>query len=151
MSLPKPLAAMILALGTAAGADSVTDAHGAHDAYLAAINANDLTAFLQTVTDDIVFVAPNSLPMRGKAEVGPWVGGYFQAVRTEWDKQTLEFVVKDGWAYELYAYEVTDTPHGSSESVSDAGHGINIYRMGEDGVWRVARDIWASSRALPTE
>lgn len=57
-------------------------ARKAHKAYLAAINSNDLDRFLVTVTDDIVFIAPNSPVIEGKAQVAPWVGGYFEAVET---------------------------------------------------------------------
>ena len=52
----------------------------------------------------------------------------------------------DGWAFERYTYHVTDTPRDGSAAYSDTGSGINIYRLGEDGVWRVARDVWATNR-----
>lgn len=123
-------------------------AHMARDTYLAAINSNDLDAFLATVTDDIVFIAPNSPVMEGKSEVGPWVGGYFNAVETLWNKTSVEFVVAGNWAFERYTYTVVDTPHGGGESHTDSGNGINIYRLGGDGVWLVARDAWATDRPL---
>ena len=101
---------------------------------------------MSTVTDDIVFIAPNSPAMQGKATVGPWVGGYFEAMETSWEKTTLEFVVGDGWAFERYAYKVTDTPRAGGDPYSDTGNGVNIYRREDDGVWRVARDIWATDQ-----
>jgi ketosteroid isomerase-like protein len=124
-------------------------AHRAHDAYLAAINSNDLDTFLNTVTDDIVFIAPNSPVMVGKAEVGPWVGGYFGAFETTWEKTSVEFVVSGDWAFERYTYKAVDTPRGGGEAYTDTGNGINIYRLGADGVWRVARDAWATNQPLP--
>lgn len=123
-------------------------AHRAHDRYLAAINANDLDVFLATVTDDIVFIAPNSPVMIGKAEVGPWVRGYFEAVQTAWQKTSVEFVVTGDWAFERYIYTAVDTPHDGGAPYIDTGNGINIYRAGTDGVWRVARDVWATDRSL---
>jgi len=120
--------------------------HRAHDRYLAAINANDLDAFLATVTDDIVFVAPNTPMMVGMSEVEPWVRGYFEAVETAWDKTSIEIVVTDGWAFERYSYLAVDTPHEGGRPSVDTGNGINIYRVGTDGVWRVARDAWATNR-----
>ena len=144
------LGACALSLISIAGAwaDGAEDAaRRAHDAYLAAINANDLERFLETVTDDIVFIAPNAPLMAGRTEVAPWVAGYFEAIETAWEKTSLEFVVAGDWAFEVYAYSVVDTPRDGSAPYSDEGHGINIYRKGEDGVWRVARDIWATSRA----
>jgi uncharacterized protein (TIGR02246 family) len=140
--------ATVAALSNAAIADGAQEAavHAAHDRYLAAINANDPDAFLATVTDDIVFIAPNSPVMAGKAEVEPWVRGYFEAVETSWEKTSLEIVVAGDWAFERYAYKATDTPHGGGEPLIDTGNGINIYRVGDDGLWRVARDAWATNQ-----
>lgn len=124
-------------------------AQQAHDAYLDAINSNDLETFLTTVTDDIVFIAPNSDAIVGKAQVGPWVGGYFEAFDTKWQKTSLEFVVSGDWAFERYSYKVIDTARDGGEAYTDTGNGINIYRLGSDGIWRVARDAWATSQPLP--
>ena len=48
-------------------------------------------------------------------------------------------------------YSVQDLmiPHGGGAAYTDSGNGINIYRKGEDGVWRVARDAWATDRPAP--
>jgi hypothetical protein len=35
--------------------------------------------------------------------------------------------------------------------VTDTGDGINIYRRGDDGVWRVARDGWSSDQPRAAE
>lgn len=138
--------ASIVAAGPALAETPMEAAQKAHEAYLAAINANDLDMFLATVTDDIVFIAPNAPAMEGKGVVGPWVGGYFEAVETAWEKTTVEFVVSGDWAFERYRYQVTDTPRGGGEAYQDTGNGINIYRRGDDGVWRVARDAWATDQ-----
>jgi ketosteroid isomerase-like protein len=146
------LVAATVAMAFTSAAFAVTSqeeaAHKAHDAYLAAINANDLDAFLETVTDDIVFIAPNAPVIEGKAEVGAWVGGYFEAVQTSWEKTSVEFVVTGDWAFERYTYTVVDTLRAGGETYTDTGNGINIYRLGEDGIWRVARDAWATSTPL---
>lgn len=125
-------------------------AHIAHEKYLAAINANDPVALLATVTDDIVFIAPNSPVMVGKAEVGPWVRSYFDAVETSWEKTSVEFVVAGNWAFQRYTYKSVDLPRGGGETHVDTGNGINIYRLGSDAVWRVARDAWASDGFMTT-
>ena len=123
-------------------------AREAKSAYLAAINSNDLDTFLAAVTEDIVMLPPNAPPMTGKTEVGPWVQGYFDAVRTSWQKETIEFVVSDGWAFELYSYTALDTPISGGASYSESGNGINIYKQRDDGIWLVARDVWAPSSSM---
>lgn len=119
--------------------------HHAHEAYLTSINSNDVARFLTTVTDDIVFLPPNSEPIAGKEAVGAWVAGYFEAIQTVWTKTTVELVVADGLAYEWYRYHVVDTPRDGGEPATDTGNGVNIYRIDADGTWRVWRDIWATA------
>lgn len=123
-------------------------ARKAHDSYLAAINANDLDAVLAAVTDDIVLIAPNSPVMVGKSQVGRWVGGYFDSVETSWQKSSIELVVAGNWAFERYRYTARDTPRDGGETRVGTGNGINIYRRGSDGVWRVARDIWTTDVSM---
>lgn len=124
---------------------TTTDAvHRAHEAYLDGINSNDLSQFLATVTDDIVFLPPGSEPVSGKETLAAWVGGYLSAFRTSWTKTTVEMTVSEDVAYEWYRYTVVDTPREGGDPIHGAGNGVNIYRRGADGTWRVARDIWAS-------
>ena len=136
-----------------AAADAAAEqaAHKAHDAYVAGINSNDLDTFLATITEDAVFLPPNSEPISGRAAVGDWVKGYLAAYETKWVKTSKEFVVRGDLAYERYAYTSTDTPKAGgpaagSPVATDTGNGINIYRRGPDGVWRVARDAWTTTR-----
>ena len=105
------------------------------------------------ITDDIVYLPPNSAALVGKAAVSDFAKGYFEAYRTVWVKTTVEFIVKDDWAYERYTYKSVDTPRlgGPADGtpvVTDTGNGINIYRRGADGKWRVARDGWATDKPL---
>lgn len=138
-------ATVVALTGSAFAASPAEDAvHRAHDRYLAAINANDPVAFLTTVTDDIVFIAPDTPAMVGKAEVAPWVRGYFESVKTSWEKTSLEFVVSGDWAFERYTYKSVDSPLGGGDAYVETGNGINIYRLGADEIWRVARDVWAT-------
>lgn len=126
-------------------------AHHAHDLYLVAINSNNVDAFLGTVTDDIAFFPPNSPAIQGKKDVGAWVKDYFGAYQTSWEKTSKEFIVRGDLAYEWYEYKSVDVPRPDgpakdTPTVEDTGNGINIYRRGDDGVWRVARDGWSTSK-----
>jgi ketosteroid isomerase-like protein len=131
--------------------DTITDTdlstdgvHEAHEAYVDAINSNETARFLLTVTDDIVFIPPNSEPIVGKSAVGAWVDGYFEAISTVWTKTTTELVVQGDLAYEWYRFRAIDTPRAGGEPTVDTGNGVNIYRLDTDGSWRVWRDIWAA-------
>ncbi|MFG0284624.1 MAG: nuclear transport factor 2 family protein [Phycisphaerales bacterium JB039] len=124
-------------------------AHKAHDAYVAAINSNDLETFLGMLTEDVVFMAPNSPRIVGKDAVRAWAAPYLEAYEVHWEKTTLELVVAGDWAIEQYAYVENDTPRGDWPALTDTGKGINIYRREADGVWRVARDAWNSDLPAP--
>lgn len=75
------------------------------EAYVDAINSNEIERYLSTVTDDIVYLPPSSEPIIGKDAVGAWVAGYFEAISTVWTKTTVELVVQGDLAYEWYRYQ----------------------------------------------
>ena len=129
---------------TAAAAVAADDpaAHQAHEAYVTAINSNNLDTLLGVLTDDVVFLASGEAPMVGKAAVKPWLDEYLKAYKTHWDKPVQEFVVNGEWAFERYSYKSTDTPQGGGAVVEDTGWGLVIYHRDTDGRWRVARDAW---------
>lgn len=150
--MTRKMTAIVAITGLAAAGPSTSEqaavtAEAAHTAYVAAINSNDLDRFLASVTEDVVLMAPGTPVMEGKAEVAPWVSGYFDAVRTSWSKRTVEFVVATDWAFERYSFVATDVPHGSDIAMVSTGNGVNIYHLEDDGIWRVARDIWSNEQA----
>ena len=134
---------------TAAGDDPT--AHQAHDAYVTAINSNNLDTLLAVLTEDVVFLAPQEPVMVGKAAVRPWLEAYLKAFKTHWDKPVQEFVVNGEWAFERYSYKSTDTPAGGGAVVEDTGWGLVIYHRDPDGKWRVARDAWGTDHPVQSK
>lgn len=137
-----------LAANTAAG-DPI--AHQAHDAYVTAINSNNLESLLGILTDDVVFLSAHEPVMVGKAAVRPWLEAYLKAFTTHWDKPVQEFVVSGDWAFERYSYTSTDTPLAGGAVVQDTGWGLVIYHHDADGTWRVARDAWGPDHPMPAK
>ena len=125
--------------------------HEAHKNFDIAINSNDLDQLLSMLTDDVVFMAPNSPRLVGKEAVSPWAAGYFDAFHTIWTKTYLEIKVNGEWAFEQYAYESEDTEKATGKVYRDTGKGIIIYHRQADGVWRVARDAWNSDLPIASE
>lgn len=117
-------------------------AHQAHEAYVTAINSNNLESLLGMLTEDVVFLSAHEPVMVGKAAVRPWLEAYLKAYKTHWDKPVQEFVVNGDWAFERYSYTSTDTPMTGGNRVTDTGWGLVIYHRDPDGKWRVARDAW---------
>jgi ketosteroid isomerase-like protein len=119
-------------------------AHGAHDAYVEAINSNDIDAVTAMMTDDVVFQSPGAPEVIGKAAVRDWIAGYLATFHTRWEKTAIGFTESGDWAFERYAYAVTDTEKATGAVSTDTGKGINIFSRGADGRWRVAVDGWSS-------
>jgi ketosteroid isomerase-like protein len=120
----------------------------AHGAYVAAINSNDTETLMGDLTDDVVFQAPNEPEIVGKSAARKWIADYFGAYRTRWEKTSVGFTVMGEWAFERYKYKSTDTDKKTGAVTTDHGKGINIYRRGVDGKWRVAIDGWSSDVSL---
>lgn len=137
-------AGMLWGCSTTDTRESRASAHLAHDAYVEAINSNNLENFLDMLTDDVVFMAPNAPIMVGKDELRAWATPYLDAYTVGWEKTELELVVNGDWAYSLYSYREDDTPKAGGPRLQDTGKGIIIYHYDIDGVWRVARDAWNS-------
>lgn len=116
----------------------------AHGAYVAAINSNDTETLMADLTDDIIYQAPNEPEIIGKDAVRKWVAEYFGAYRTHWEKTSIGFTVIGAWAFERYTYKSKDVEKKTGAVTTDQGKGINIFRRGTDGKWRVAIDGWSS-------
>ena len=125
-----------------AASPSEASAHLVHEAYVAAINSNNLDTLLGVLTDDVVFLSAGEPPMVGKAAVKPWLTAYLAAYKTHWDKPVDEFIVNGEWAYERYSWKSSDTPVAGGDAVTDTGWGLVVYHHDADGTWRVARDAW---------
>lgn len=132
---------------TAAEAANIGEA--AHEAYVDAVNSNNVDTFMAVVTDDIVFQAPNMPEVVGRAAVREFVTGYLSAFTTNWDKTQRDFVVSGDRAYQRYGYTVTDTNKATGAVTTDTGKGLIVFQRGTDGTWRVARDTWNSDGAAP--
>jgi ketosteroid isomerase-like protein len=107
-------------------------------------HSNDTEALMADLTGDIVYQAPSEAEIVGKDAVRKWVAGYFDAYRTTWEKTSIGFTVIGDWAYERYEYKSTDVDKKTGAVTTDKGKGINIFRRGTDGKWRVAIDGWSS-------
>jgi len=124
----------------------------AHDAYVAAINANAPEPWIAALSDDVVYFVPNRPAVVGKAAVGAWVVGYLGEVTTHWTKSVEDVAVSGDWAFARYFYTASDSiiirdpETEGGGTASDSGWGFLVYHRAADGQWRVARDGWGSDR-----
>jgi len=108
-------------------------------------NAADVEAFIGTLTDDVVVIAPGQPMVRGP-DAHQWARDFMAAasVRIDvYEEVDLEVLVDE--AIHVYEFQWTVTPN-QGESVTEQGHGIHILRRTPDG-WRISHDIWSTSAA----
>lgn len=140
------VASVTLCMASATSTEPKSIEEAAHGAYVSAINSNDVDTLLADLTDDIVYQSPGEPEIVGKAAIRKWLAAYFGTTRTHWEKTSIGFVVDSEWAFERYTYKSTDIDKKSGAVSTDVGKGINIFRRGSDGRWRVAIDGWSSDR-----
>jgi uncharacterized protein (TIGR02246 family)/steroid delta-isomerase-like uncharacterized protein len=107
----------------------------------AAIRAKDLTLLLTFITDDAVFLAPKSPPIRGKQEVESLYRVVFATYSIEQEFSYQEIRVIGDYAVAWGIDSVTLTPTDGGDPVKGRGHGMSILRRQSDGSWRFARGI----------
>jgi ketosteroid isomerase-like protein len=71
---------------TAGSAAHDRAAHEAHDAYVRAINSNDIDGRAAMFTEAVVFLSAGAKPLVGKPAVRAWCADYLKALKTHWDK-----------------------------------------------------------------
>lgn len=124
----------------------------AHDAYVAAINANKADQWVRALEDDVVYFVPNQQAIVGRDAVGAWVSRYLHEVTTTWTKTVQDVQVTGDWAVGRYTYTASDSiiirdaETEGGGTANDSGWGLVVYHRSRDGQWRVARDAWGSDR-----
>jgi ketosteroid isomerase-like protein len=77
-----------------------------------------------------------------------WSQGMLGQFRTTFDLDVDEVKLLDSWAFERGRYSIKMEPVAGGPAIEDTGKYITIYEKIADGTWRMARDIWNSSRSL---
>jgi ketosteroid isomerase-like protein len=122
----------------------------AHEAYVAAINSNDVDAVLDMLSADVVLLVANHSPVVGKDAVKLWVADHFDRYRTRWEKSVEEYMVFGEWAFGRYSWRTIVTPKAGGSTSYDKGWGLIVYHHDADGRWRVARDAWSADHPPPS-
>ena len=112
---------------------------GVIETWLAATRAGDLTAILNLMTEDVVFLTAGNVPMRRE----DFVAGFKSmagAVEIEGCANVQEITVTGDLAVCWNLLEVKITPLAGGATVKRAGNTLTVFRRGDDGQWRVWRD-----------
>lgn len=106
----------------------------------------DIEGALRLYTDEVVVRPANSPPLRGHADARRFMTEWFAAMdikRVEYTTEELE--VYADRAYQIGTYTGELQLPGQPE-FSDRGSFIALWVRGPDGIWRLHRNIFASSQ-----
>lgn len=122
-----------------------------HEAFLAAMRANDCNALLLLLTPDVVFAPPNVPTATGQDGVRAWCEPIFKQVKTTTVAVSGRDVdIAGDWAIEHGVFDWTVVPLAGGPEQRDQGRFLAIYHRQPDGSWKLARDVWNSSLPLPS-
>ncbi len=119
------------------------------DDHVAALNAGDADKWVAQFAEDGVQMPPNAPANFGKNMIKTWSQGMLGNFHTTFDLNVDEVRVLDDWAFECGGYSIKLDPIAGGRTIEDTGKYITVYQKNADGAWRMARDIWNSSRPLP--
>jgi ketosteroid isomerase-like protein len=121
-----------------------------HERFLAAMRANDPTALLRELTDDVRFMPPNQAPVEGKAAVRGWYEGVLaEATTVDVQVSARQVVVTGDWGIEEGHYDWTLKPTAGGAPFVARGSFLAIWRRDQGGAWKACRDIWNSTDPVP--
>ena len=110
-----------------------------------AVLAGNLDAVAAGYTDNAIQMPPNAPIVQGRENIRTWFQGFPEL--TEYSIDIQEIVGRGDVAYLRGAY--TLSAGAGSETTSDTGKNLVIYRKQVDGSWLVSIGIWNSDLPLP--
>ncbi len=114
-----------------------------------AMESGDIDRYLAVLTDDAIFLPPNS-PSKTGAELRSWLRGFLEGFRVEWlSFVSTEMLIAGEMAFHSYTYTWRVCARAGGEPTIAAGKGVHLLRRQLDGSWRIAREIWNGNPASP--
>ncbi|HEX9173316.1 MAG TPA: SgcJ/EcaC family oxidoreductase [Telluria sp.] len=108
--------------------------------WMRATREGDVDTVLSLMTDDVVFLAPDRAPLTGRDAFGKGLRAALDTHAIDSSSAIDEVAVFGDVAYCRSSLSVTvTTPHNATPTLS-RGHTLTIFRRGDDGQWRLARD-----------
>ena len=113
--------------------------HEVHTAWIAAVNARDLSRLLKLMTDDVVFLNPGEAPFGREGFAGKFSGAH-ERLRIDCVSELEEVVVAGDAAYTRARDALSVTPRAGGVATKLTGYRLTVYRRQPDGRWLLARD-----------
>lgn len=109
--------------------------------YAESENAGDVEGILATCAEDVVFIPPESPPVRGKDAAREFLGGFLDAFSVDLDLQSEGIIVDGDLAYDWGTVSGTMTPDGGETQTLSNSYLI-VFERGADGSWVQSKHVW---------
>lgn len=106
--------------------------------WMNATKAGDPAAILDLMTDDVVFTVVGQEPF-GKDTFAALSQGNDANMSIDGTNEIVELQVMGNWAFTRNRISITVRMAGG-DPVSRSGYTLTLFRKGDDGKWRLARD-----------
>ncbi|MEM9302049.1 MAG: DUF4440 domain-containing protein [Pseudomonadota bacterium] len=110
--------------------------------WMESYNAGDLESFMGLLHDDVIVMAENQPTVAGKAAARAYFAARVGRPGVTFIDELLEIRVNGSWAYFRgdFTFESAPTETGG-ETHRARGRYLVLYEKGDDGEWRMLRDI----------
>lgn len=129
-----------------AAQDAATGIAETSERFEAAYNGGDAAALAELYTEDAALLPPGAARVDGREEIAALWQGYMDAGVRDFDLETVEVEDHGESASEVGTFSLT-VPDGEGGRAGGQGKYIVLWRRGDDGVWRLHRDIWNDTPA----
>ncbi len=121
-----------------------------HARWIQAVNAGQLEALLEMMTEDATFLAPGREPL-GRAGFAASFAEAQGQLRVHCVSELEEVVLVGEVAYTRSRDALSVTPLAGGEATGLAGFRVTIYRRQAEGRWLLARDAHTLTPGSPQE
>ena len=110
------------------------------ETWMSATTAGDTARVLELMDEDVVFLGPGRVLMRGREAFAAAAQAMAGNVRFEGNADIQEIVVAGDWAYLWNQLTVTTHPAGNDAVTQRSGPVLSVLRRKPDGRWVIYRD-----------
>lgn len=111
-----------------------------------AAEAGDTERMISLYATDAVFLPPGSPPVEGRERIADLFRQQFGRFEVDVEFDTEEIVVERDLAYRRGSYRAELVGREDRDTVVARDKFLEIWRRGEDGAWRITRDMWNAVR-----
>lgn len=128
------------------GRDAAAGIAATSERFETAFNSGDPAAMAALYTPDGAVLPPGAARIDGREGIAALWQGYMDAGVSDLALETVELEAHGASASEVGAFTLT-APDGEGGRVTAGGKYIVLWQRGDDGVWRLHRDIWNNDPA----